>query len=80
MRRRVIRLLASALAAPTLCVLSACASSGGKIPAIEAFFFSLMGTAAEQVKSYRIAETARGRIVRIELYYAHVNRAAGNGR
>ncbi len=39
-----------------------------------------MGTAAEQVKSYRIAETARGRIVRIELYYAHVNRAAGNGR
>ena len=72
MGKRVIRSLAGLLAALALCALPARAASSGETPVIQAFSFARSGTTAEQARSYRIAETARGRVVRIELYYACV--------
>ena len=71
MRSRAFRLLAGMLAVLTLRVLPACAALNEKAPVIEAFSFTRTGTTAEQAKSYRITETARGRFAWIELYYSY---------
>lgn len=72
MRKRLIRGIAGLLAALALCVCTPSASAESSENVVEAFSFVRAGTIAEQARSYRIAETARGRVVRIELSYACV--------
>ena len=70
MGKRVIRGLAGLLAALAMCVCTPSFSAESSENVVEAFSFAHSGTIAEQARNYRIAETARGRIVRIELSYA----------
>lgn len=65
MGRRLKRALAGLLA-----MLCACAPVAGvsSSPAVESFCFSRASESVEQARSYRIAETARGRFAWIELY------------
>ena len=65
MRKKLTRLLAGLLAMLCACAPVAWASSS---PSVESFCFSRTGESAEQAKSYRIAETVRGRFAWIELY------------
>ena len=70
MRKRVVRGLAGLVATLAMCVCMPLFSAESSENVVEAFFFAHSGTTAEQARSYRIAETARGRIIRIELSYA----------
>ena len=65
MGRRLKRALTGLLAMLCACAPVAWASSS---PSVESFCFSRTGESAEQARSYRIAETVRGRFAWIELY------------
>ena len=70
MKKRLVRGLAELLAALIICVCPSSAGAESSDNAVETFYFARLGASADQAKSYRIIETARGRIIRIELFYS----------
>lgn len=70
MKKRLVRGLAGLLAALIICVCPSSAGAESSDNAVETFYFARLGASADQAKSYRIIETARGRIIRIELFYS----------
>lgn len=74
MRKKLTRLLAGLLTVLALCVHAPLtgAAPPENAPVLQAFSFARAGTTAEQARSYRIAETARGRFAWIALYYTNI--------
>ena len=73
MKRRWKWTLTGFLAALALCL---CPRFGGAaphedMPTVKTFAFSCSGTSADQMCSYQIGETKRGRLATIELYLAY---------
>ena len=70
MKNRLFRGLTGLLAALIICVCPSSAGAESSDNAVETFYFARLGASADQAKSYRIIETARGHIIRIELFYS----------
>ena len=70
MKNRLFRGLTELLAALIICVCPSSVGAESSDNAVETFYFARLGASADQAKSYRIIETARGRIIRIELFYS----------
>lgn len=73
MKRRWKWTLTGFLAALALCLCPRFAGAAPHegMPTVKTFAFSCSGTSADQMRSYQIGETKRGRLATIELYLAY---------
>ena len=64
-------MLTGFLAALALCPRFAGAAPHEGMPTVKTFAFSCSGMSVDQMRSYQIGETKRGRLAAIELYLAY---------